>query len=286
MNNPTIVIVHKIKNRIRLKMSHPLRNEKFVINELLEKGCIDEAHYNELIKSIVLKYDSNKTHEEELIMRFIAIYSKQYDLMPIRLIYNSNIKKMPPMAYYSLASIALGGISRYITPSENIKDIMNWMAVGTTIGAIGEHAYSEINEKGYFDPEVVSVMYLINSASKGNFLLSAAITWITTFGRHILDVSNNRLMITVKEIKNENTNELYYDLSIVPDVDKAKRTSTLKMFLEKFIELEGNTIKRSFVVSNRGVSKGNGRFLSGFEGGPSLIVSGEKSAKNLNNVIS
>ena len=32
MNNPTIIIAHNIKDRIRIKMSHPLRNEKEVIN--------------------------------------------------------------------------------------------------------------------------------------------------------------------------------------------------------------------------------------------------------------
>lgn len=287
MNNPTIVIVHKIKNRLRLKISHPLRNEKFAIEELLKRDCIEEVKYNSVIKSVTLKYDDYKITEEEIIMRFITIYSRDYDLIPVRLVYDSNIRKMPPMAYYSLATIALGGISKYLTIGENVRDFINWTAVATTIGAIGEHAYNEINEKGYFDPEVVSVMYLINSASKGKFLSPSAITWFTTFGRHLLDMSNNRLMITVREVVNKNSdnNEMYYDLTIIPDVDKSKRSSAVRMFLEKFIELEDNTMKKSFIVSNKGVSRNNGRFLSGFEGGPSLIVTGEKSSKNLNNVI-
>lgn len=285
MNNPTIVIVHKIKNRIRLKMSHPLRNEKTIIAELLKREAIEEVNYNQTIKSVVISYDSNRISEEEIIIRFISIYSGDYNFIPVRLIYDSKGSKMPPMAYYSLASIALGGITKYLNVGVNIKDFINWTAVATTIGAIGEHAYNEINEKGYFDPEVVSVMYLINSASKGNFLASSAITWITTFGRHIVDMSNSRLMITVREVVNENSGEKYYDLSIVPDVDKSKRTNALRMFLEKFIELEGNTVRKSLIVSNKGISKGNGKILSGFQSGPSLIVSEEKSMKNLNSIV-
>lgn len=285
MNNPTIVIIHKIKNRLRLKISHPLRDSEKIITELLKRDCIEDARYNPVIKSVTISYNSNQIAEEEVIMRFISLYSKDYGLIAIRLVYDTKIRKMPPMAYYSLATIAIGGISRYITIGENIRDFLNWAAVATTIGAIGEHAYNEINEKGYFDPEVVSVMYLANSASKGKFLAPSAITWLTTFGRHIIDMSNNRLMITVREITNKATEEVYYDLTIVPDVDKTKRTNALKVFLEKFIELEGNTVKKSFVVSNKGVSKGNGGFLTGFEGGPSLIVSEEKSVKNLNQVI-
>lgn len=286
MNNPTIIIVHNIKNRLRIKMSHPLRNKRFVVDELLRRDGINEVFYNETTKSILFKYSDYKISSEELVMRFIAVYSKDFDLIPIRFVYDSSAKKIPPMAYYSLATILLGGISKYLTVGTDISDFLNWAAVGTTVGAIGEHAYNEINEKGYFDPEVVSVMYLINSVSKGNFLLPSTITWFTTFGRHILDISNSRLMVSVREIKNHNTNESYYDITVVPDVDKTKRTNTLRMFLEKFIEVQGNTMRKSFILTNNGALKVADKVLSGFEGGPSFIVSNEKSTKALNNVMS
>lgn len=285
MNNPTIIIVHNIKNRLRIKISHPLRNKKFVIDEILRRDGIDEVTYNEITKSILFKYSDYKISNEELIMRFIAVYSKDFDLMPIRFVYDSSTKKIPPMAYYSLATIIFGGISKYLTVGTEVGDFLNWAAVGTTVGAIGEHAYNEINERGYFDPEVVSVMYLVNSVSKGNFIMPSAITWFTTFGRHILDISNSRLMVNVREIKNHNTNESYYDVTVAPDVDKTKRSNTLRMFLEKFIEVQGNNMRKSFILTNNGVIKGTDKILSGFQEGPSFIVSNEKSTKILNNVI-
>lgn len=285
MNNPTIIVAHSMKNRIRIKMSHPLRNEKEVIDELLKKDGINDIVYNKFTKSILFNYSDYKIPTEEIIMRFIVAYSKDFDLIPIRFVHKLSNKKIPPMAYYSLATIIIGSVSKYITTNSNINDFLNWATVGTTLGAIGEHAYNEINERGYFDPEVVSVMYLINSISKGNFLSASAITWLTTFGRHLFDASNGRIMVNVREIKNQTTMESYYDLLIVPDLDRTKRTNTLKMFLEKFIEGQGSTMKKNFVLTNNELAKSQDRILSGFEKGPSLMVVGEKSTKLFNNAL-
>ena len=176
MNNPTIVIAHKIKGRIRIKLSHPLRNGKELMKNLVKKDEIYKANYTDITKSILIEYNPYRISEDEVIIRVIALYSKSYDMIPIRLIYESKKKNLPPMACYSLVMLGIGGISKYITMNQQISDFINWAVVGTTIGAIGEHAYNEVNERGYFDPEVVSVMYLINSVTKGEFLLPSAVT--------------------------------------------------------------------------------------------------------------
>ncbi len=285
MNNPTIIVAHNIKNRIRIKMSHPLRNEKIVIDELLKKDGINDVIYNGITKSIVFNYSDYKISTEELLMRFIVAYSKDFDLIPIRFVHKLSNKKIPSMAYYSLAAIIIGSVSKYITTNSNINDFLSWAAVGSTLGAIGEHAYNEINERGYFDPEVVSVMYLINSIGKGKFLGSSAITWLTTFGRHLFDPSNGRIMINVREIKNQTTKESYYDILVVPDLDKTKRTNTLKMFLEKFIDSQGNNLRKSFVLTNNDLVKSQDKILSGFQNGASLMVINEKSTKIFSNAL-
>lgn len=277
MNNPTIVVAHKIKDRIRFKLSHPIRNSLAVMEELTKKDGIRTARYTDITKSIVVEYNSYRISEDEVIMRVIAMYSKNYDLIPVRLIYNSKKKNMLPMAYYSLLTLIIGGVSRYIPMNPKISELINWAVVGTTIGAIGEHAYKEINEKGYFDPEVVSVMYLMNSIGKGKFLMPSAITWGATFGRHILEMSYGRMLISVKEFKNKCSNETYYDISVMPDTESSKSANMLRVFLEKFIETEGNTIGKSFMISGKGMSKHEGSLFAGFENGPAFMGMNDKS---------
>lgn len=93
MNNPTIIIAHNIKDRIRMKMSHPLRNEKEVINELLKRDGINDVVYNKITKSIVFNYSDYKVPIDELIMRFVVAYSKDFDLIPIRFVHKLSSKK-------------------------------------------------------------------------------------------------------------------------------------------------------------------------------------------------
>lgn len=261
MNNPTIVIAHKIKGRIRIKLSHPLRNEEELMKNLVKKDEIYKANYTDITKSILIEYNPYRISEDEVIIRVIALYSKSYDMIPIRLIYESKKKNLPPMACYSLAMLGIGGISKYITMNQQISDFINWAVVGTTIGAIGEHAYNEINERGYFDPEVVSVMYLINSVTKGEFLLPSAVTWLTTFGRHLIELSYSGLMISVREFKNRDGNK-YFDVSVKTDNELSKGAGIIRVFLERFIELERNSMGKSFMVSDRGMTGYSGRLYS------------------------
>ena len=261
MNNPTIVIAHKIKGRIRIKLSHPLRNGEELMKNLVKKDEIYKANYTDITKSILIEYNPYRISEDEVIIRVIALYSKSYDMIPIRLIYESKKKNLPPMACYSLAMLGIGGISKYITMNQRISDFINWAVVGTTIGAIGEHAYNEINERGYFDPEVVSVMYLINSVTKGEFLLPSAVTWLTTFGRHLIELSYSGLMISVREFKNRDGNK-YFDVSVNTDNELSKGAGMIRVFLERFIELERNSMGKSFMVSDRGMTGYSGRLYS------------------------
>lgn len=261
MNNLTIVIAHKIKGRIRIKLSHPLRNGEELMKNLVKKDEIYKANYTDITKSILIEYNPYRISEDEVIIRVIALYSKSYDMIPIRLIYESKKKNLPPMACYSLAMLGIGGISKYITMNQQISDFINWAVVGTTIGAIGEHAYNEVNERGYFDPEVVSVMYLINSVTKGEFLLPSAVTWLTTFGRHLIELSYGGLMISVREFKNRDGNK-YFDVSVKTDNELSKGAGMIRVFLERFIELERNSMGKSFMVSDRGMTGYSGRLYS------------------------
>lgn len=278
MNNPTIVIAHKIKGRIRIKLSHPLRNGEKLMKNLVKKDEIYKANYTDITKSILIEYNPYRISEDEVIIRVIALYSKSYDMIPIRLIYESKKKNLPPMAYYSLAMLGIGGISKYITMNQQISDFINWAVVGTTIGAIGEHAYNEVNERGYFDPEVVSVMYLINSVTKGEFLLPSAVTWLTTFGRHLIELSYGGLMISVREFKNRDGNK-YFDVSVKIDNELSKGAGMIRVFLERFIELERNSMGKSFMVSDRGMTGYSGRLYSDGIGDNSYIGMDTRSLK-------
>ena len=55
-----------------------------------------------------------------------------------------------------------------------------------TLTAVVEHAYQELHTRGSFDPEVMSVVYLINAIGKPNGFQASLLAWIVTFSRHLL----------------------------------------------------------------------------------------------------
>ena len=58
--------------------------------------------------------------------------------------------------------------------------------LGATLAAVAEHGYQELHARGSFDPEVMSVVYLINSIGKTNGMQASALAWALTFGRHLI----------------------------------------------------------------------------------------------------
>ena len=57
---------------------------------------------------------------------------------------------------------------------------------GFSMAPVVEHDYQELHTRGSFDPEVMSVVYLINAIGKPNGFQASLLAWIVTFSRHLL----------------------------------------------------------------------------------------------------
>jgi hypothetical protein len=64
-----------------------------------------------------------------------------------------------------------------------------------TAAAVSEHIYLDLEERGHFHPEALSIGYLISSFLGGNVLRGATTAWIMTFARHLLDPPNKVLRL-------------------------------------------------------------------------------------------
>ncbi|SHE90408.1 hypothetical protein [Clostridium fallax] len=285
MKNPTMVIVHRLTNRLRVKLSHPLKNILESKDMIKEHKGIKFVKYNSITKSLLINFDEFEIKSEEVLIRIAIVYSKSYGYNPINIVSNCPKREMPMLSYYSIAAILGATLSKFILWPKNVQEFLNWIAVGTTIGAIGEHAYSEINEKGTVDPEVMSVMYLVNSIRKGNFIAPSAVTWLTTFGRHILNTSYDEIILKVDEIRNVCSGETYYNVSVFPAIDNNEKIGFLKTFISRFIESEKINMGKSILVTKTGINN-NGRAYFGFSNGYNAIRMKDGSEHIIGNVIS
>lgn len=91
---------------------------------------------------------------------------------------------MAPSGYLALCCIALDGSLTLM--GSTLTRFTRWLSVGATLAAVAEHGYQELHARGSFDPEVMSVVYLINSIGKTNGMQASALAWALTFGRHLI----------------------------------------------------------------------------------------------------
>ncbi len=247
-DNTNLTVVHSLEGRIRLKLERPLRNPHRIIREMAAKEEIKKIEYNRVTMGVLIEFDSSLSDFEGIVYKFCAKYAQDLGTKRLTLSYTVCKKYfMGYSAYLSLAFIAgdllmsaiypsasavLNGTRSMVTGAsivssiDTYRKILRWITLGTTVGAIIEHGYKEINDRGTFDPEVMSVMYLINQVGKEN-RFAPAIAWAITFGRHLANTKSSFVELDI--VKKGN------DTKVIPkNVEKGYLNKFLNRCLESY----------------------------------------------------
>lgn len=269
MNNPCIFIAHSMHNRVRLKLSHSIKNTTRFKEAIENKKGIISFDYSEITDSILIYFEPLEINIIEIIVRVAIEYSKEHRLSCIKILNKNNYNSMPKGAYYSLGVIMSSYIIKNISSRAGIHKILNWLSVGSTASAIVEHALMEVKNKGSFDPEVVSVMYLFDSVRKGNYLRAAIITWLTTFGRHLINKSYGELLIRIKEFEECSTKEKYYNIEFEKYRNLENKIDLIREFASECIECENKNLSSNNFMVGKNVMRNFGKDLN-FNGGQAI----------------
>ena len=174
-------ILHALPGRLRVQIEKPIDSERIFRNVTGVLRCC----YNPKIQTLLIEYDPDAVSEENLIVRLAAVYAceKQTKLLHIK---HSEEKRfsMAPTGGLALALIGLDGLLK-LTGAQ-LAGVSGWLSTGATLAAVVEHGYQELQTRGSFDPEVMSIIYLINSIGKTNTFQASLLAWIVTFGRHLV----------------------------------------------------------------------------------------------------
>lgn len=253
---PTIIVAHKITNRVRLKLSLPLKDEKETADFLTEYRGIKSFEYNKISRSVLIYFDRLKISLNEILIRLSISYSKQYEMQDIN-VFTRKSNKSSSLVYLSLTSILVTAfIDRFIPfKSKEIVNFLSWTAVGSTSLAIIDHGYKEIQEHGAFDPELISSVYLFNAVKNGKLITGSLITWIAAFGRHSLDLPFEGVTIKVRETKNIFTGQPQYNIStfqgaIINDRDLNGKINMLRDIISNYVGNKQFKPKNSYYMGD------------------------------------
>ena len=189
MDKPIIYLIHALPGRLRLKLSiSPQNIERFEQQLLIHKG-VKQVQFNSLTKSILIYYDRFQTEMTEVLNNISRCFSTECNMCPVNLVPAYKKNTIDSRDYYAGLSVLIAWVFKLTGAPQDMQRILDYNAGFSSLISVIKHGMKEMEESGAIDPEVASVIYLINNMLKGNILAGATITWLMTFGRHILEKS-------------------------------------------------------------------------------------------------
>ena len=216
MKKLTITMLHILPNRVRLKLSAPIKDTKSFYSNIKNNLKYLEMKYNTRLKTVTLNFSPSEIFLQEIIYRVAISFSIENGLLPVKLIEENPYKSISPLSMYALASILVSSLNEVINKNDTkLQNSMNMFSMGLTVGSVFEHAYVEIKKRGMFDIEIFPALYLLKSFFTEQKLSLVLIMWLTTFGRHLTISHNMTKLVKVFRMKTEKGYQ--YTATIVDD---------------------------------------------------------------------
>ena len=148
-----------------------------------------------------------------------------------------------------------------------VHQVLDWIAGISTAYSILDHGHRELKERGNFDPEVLSVVYLLMAFLQGNHLPASLFTWIATFGRHLLEMPSKNVEILPEKVGGNKKND-QYEVVIKP-INRLPGKQMLFKFLPTLIMQtsmgdSARVLQGTLLDEIKKVSKDHGEVLEGF----------------------
>jgi hypothetical protein len=230
---PTITIVHEIPGRIRFRLSESLNDPSQLEERVRGHAGIQKISYTELTKSMLVAFDPSHVTSKEMAVRLGMAYSLDKELKPIRVYSRYEREEMSTMAFLAGAFLLISLMFR-IRSKAGIQPLEYGTGLITALATL-EHGYQEVQERGEFDPEVLSIVYLISSFFKGNLLPASAVTWLATFGRHLIKKAGPGVEIKAERLNVNSASDPEYEM-VVSAVESQSGWHRLLTMLPKVIQ--------------------------------------------------
>ncbi len=195
---PIITVVHSLPHRRRLRLSEAPENIAKFLMQVRDHDGIGQLEFNSVSRSLLVHFDPQKVHGEEIMMRIAVALSEQKGLVPVYLLPGPAHARIPAEAWLS-GAVLLGAYGLYLGTGRSQPRTAEWVGGLATAAAVFEHARQEKHQQGTVDPEVWTLLYLLFALWRGRTLRAALITWLTVFGRHLTRYAQGAIEIKPRQ---------------------------------------------------------------------------------------
>jgi hypothetical protein len=271
-----VTVIHSLPGRVRTRLSVAPPDAPRMLAAVREHPGMESISFSPITRSILARFNPHEVSQEEIVLRIAFHLSLDCRLTPVRLLAEPDERPaLGTSAAISAAALALslamhglktlnGSPLRFMGGSPTRWD---WLAGLGTAWAVVDHAWKELRERGTFDPEVLSLAYLVTAFVRGNLLTASVVTWLASFGRHLVAAPAAGVQVRPVEVRGRGNGQSRYEVMIGPDVDAPERArilSALQGLLKYAITGGGAHPFRTLLEDLRDVSKVHGEVLEGF----------------------
>jgi hypothetical protein len=265
---PVVTVVHSLPGRVRARLSIAPRDVPRMLAGVREHPGMESISFSPLTHSILARFNPHEISQEEIVLRIAFHLSLDCDAVPVRLL--AEPEQRPALggsAAVSAVALALSLAMHGLRTAKGSPTRWDWLAGLGTAWAVVDHAWKELRERGRFDPEVLSLAYLVTAVVRGNFLTASVVTWLASFGRHLVAIPPTGVQVRPVKARGRGHGQSGYEVMIGPDLDAPERVrmlSALQGLLKYAITGGGSQPFRTLLEELQNVSKVHGEVLEGF----------------------
>ncbi len=265
---PVVTVVHSLPGRVRVRLSVAPGDAQRMLAGVREHPGMESISFSPITRSILARFNPHEISQQEIVLRIAFHLSLDCDAAPVRLL--AEPEQRPALggsAAVSAAALAVSLAMHGLKRATGSPTRWDWLAGLSTAWAVVDHAWKELRERGRFDPEVLSLAYLVAAVVRGNFLTASVVTWLATFGRHLVAPPPAGVQVRPVAARRRGDGRPGYELMIGPDLDAPERVrmlSALQGLLKYAITGGGAQPFRTLLEELQDVSKVHGEVLEGF----------------------
>lgn len=203
--------MHSLPGRIRIRLSNQLRSLKEFNQKLKLHPGLGNIRYSDVSQTLTVELDESVITQAELLLRIALILSIEQGMKPVSISFQEEREEIDSAGYFSGFILTAALISRLIPGIRGIRPALELLASGSTAYSVLKHGLEEVREKGSFDPEVISVFYLLTAMARGKGVNAAALTWATSFGRHLVKPLPEQINLKLTKSQDEDNYEIEID---------------------------------------------------------------------------
>ena len=194
-----LIVVHRLPGRIRLRFSHSPKLPDRMVDHIQGHSGVNSVKYTAETENILIQFDQREITPQEILLRAGLSLSRDFDMSPVRVRIQKTNQSVGPLSALAFAVLAVNHVLHLFSSRNRESIFFQYVAGGTTLASVMEHVVQDFRDKGYLHPEVFSVYYLVLSFFRGDVLKASTITWFLTFGRHLLELPANTLLLIPEE---------------------------------------------------------------------------------------